>query len=155
MKKGLLILALIWGVSTQAQILIDLQGEPNKELIDSLDNAYHPAMGPDSISPVMGDRPAEFQAEWVDWLTEFSGFLNEKGYRWGVPTRAFVRLYSSPVGNVEYMLYKFYPGTMDESNMMRFPELLEEFVKGNPLPLGEPAILPFSQCGPVTFVDAN
>lgn len=155
MKKGLLILALIWGVSTHAQTIINLQDNPSLELIDSLDNAYHPALGPDSISPVMSDRQAEFQAEWIDWLTDFAGYLNERDYRWGTPTRAFVRLYCDPEGKVEYMLYKFNPGSMDESNYYRFPELLQGYIKEQPLPLGEPGMLPFSQCGPVTFVDAN
>ncbi len=103
----------------------------------------------------MGDRVEEFQAEWIDWLTDFAGHLNERNYRWGVPTRAFVRLYSNPEGEVQYMLYKFMPGSMDENNMVRFPELLEGYIKENPLPLSEPAMLPFSQCGPVNFIDAD
>jgi hypothetical protein len=154
MKKGLLLLALLGGLFVNAQTVINLQEHPNAELIDSLDATFPPALGPDSISPVMGDRFEEFQGEWIDFLTDFSTYLNDRDYRWGKPTRAFVRLYSNPEGEVQFILYKFYAGSMEESNYYRFPELLESFLKENSIPLAEPAMLPFSQCGPVTFVDA-
>ncbi len=155
MRTTLFILALVLGLSTQAQVIINLAESPNAELIDSLDNAFSPAMNVDPEKAVMGDRPDAFKKEWAGFLKGFATYLNKNEFYWGKPTRSFLRLYSDEEGNVQYILYKLFADSLTEEQRDRFPELLEAYLIESPIPLAEPASKRFSQCGPVTFMDVN
>lgn len=156
MKIALLFLALTGGLTSVGQTVLNLDETPDgNRLIDSLNVFYTPALTSDSTSGIMSERATEYKLEWADWKLGLSEYLNEQGFFWHGPNKVTVYLYSNPMGKIDFFLYQFKMGSMDEESYFNFGPLAEKYIQENSLPLSERASQPFSECGPAIFMDAN
>lgn len=156
MKKLFLFLALAGGFTAMSQTVINLDDRENaQELIDSLAVFYTPALTADSTTGIMSARYLEYEMEFIEWRFDFSAYLNERDFFWNGPTKLQLYVYAKEGGEIDFVLYQFGNGSMDEESYFAFGPLLEKYVQEYNIPLSEKASQPFSQCGPVVMMDSD
>ena len=156
MKKLFFFLALTGGFTAMSQTVINLdEREKPQELIDSLAVFYTPALTADSTTGIMSARFTEFETEFTEWRFDMSAYLNEQNFFWNGPTKLTLNVYAKEGGEIDFVLYQFVNGSMDEQSYFSFGPLLEKYVQEYNIPLNEKASQPFSQCGPVVMMDSD
>lgn len=84
-------------------------------------------------------------------LTDLATYLSENNFKWGNTTKCFNKIYFQPNGTIDYFLYNFKSGEIDNSKEKEFQRLLNQFIASYKFSLSSQR--KFSQCSPVTYMD--
>ena len=154
MKKTILAIVilfptLLYGqkIATTFQDAIDNKGIS----IEKLDETYQSALHSDSSKAAFRGREKEFYDGYISLLKELSQYLKENNFKWGKTTKCFNRIYLNKIGEIDYFLFNFKPGEIDNKKEKEFERLLGNFVQKYKFPLTN--VSNFAQCSPVTYMD--
>lgn len=119
--------------------------------IETLDERYQSALHSDSTKSVFKGREDEFTRAYHSLLQELSEYLKKNNFTWGKEVRSFNRIYINRNGEIDYFLFNFREGEIEELKEQHFKKLLTKFVENYTFPLASE--VNFAQCSPVKYRD--
>lgn len=119
--------------------------------IEKLDQTYQSALHSDSSKAAFRGQEKEFYDGYISMLKELSQYLKENNFKWGKTTRCFNKIYLNNNGEIDYFLFNFKPGEIDNKKEEEFKRLLGKFIQKYRFPLINEN--KFAQCSPVTYMD--
>jgi hypothetical protein len=120
-------------------------------IFQDLEERYKSAVHVDTSQAVFPGKGQEVFNAYFKMFKDFAGFLKENKFTWGKPTRCINKIFFSADGTVDYFLFNFNNGEINEDKEIEFKRLLNEFLKDFKFSLS--ADEKFSQCGPVIYQD--
>ena len=120
--------------------------------IQHLDSIYLSGLHVDSLKAVFSSTLFDtVQKSYIYTIKQFSKYLSSKGFKWEKGTRCFNKIYFSAQGEIDYFLFNFAPGQIEQNKEIEFERLLNEFIKSYKFPLsGKNG---FSLCSSVMYAD--
>jgi hypothetical protein len=161
MKKyfSITFLLLFFAFVTEAQkAMLMKDAEKNGTSIPFLDSIYMSAIHVDSTLSVFkteADQQMMGNA-YVKYLQDFGAFLSANNFFWERKTKAFNRIYISPDGTIDYVVYNFIEKDLTDEEKIsiekqqEFNRLLNLFVNDYKFPIKAP--VKFAQCSPTTYL---
>ncbi|MBX2966408.1 MAG: hypothetical protein KF845_09700 [Cyclobacteriaceae bacterium] len=116
-----------------------------------LDSLYKSALHADTLLAAFAGKEKEFQGAYISLLKELGDFLHNSNFKWQKQTRCFNRIYINKTGKIDYFLFNFSPGEIEQEKEQEFERLLSEFIKNYRFPLTNTTN--FAQCSPVRYAD--
>jgi hypothetical protein len=147
------VLLLIWvqEVSAQTKVL-NLEDAPKESLdIDQLLEKYPGAVHGDLELGVFNtEETRELHVQsYYGMLREINNHMKTSGLSFGGEVRCMNMVFFNPDGSVDYFLFNFDQGSVDDDTQLRFKNLLQSFLENYTFPMK--ANTSFSQCGPVRY----
>ena len=151
MKALLLLLAILPSIVTHGQkIATTFQKAADKGIsMEKLDETYQSALHSDSTKAAFKGQEKEFYDAYISLLKDLNKYLNKNNFTWDKSTRCFNRIYLNKSGEIDYFLFNFRPGEIDNQKEKEFEKLLGQFIKTYKFPLTNKNN--FAQCSPVTY----
>jgi hypothetical protein len=150
--KGLLLLtAILLSTVTYGQkIATTFRDAIEKGIsIEKLDETYQSALHADSTKAAFKGQEKEFYDGYISLLTELNKYLKKNNFTWDKSTKCFNRIYMNKTGEIDYFLFNFKPGEIDNQKEKEFKKLLGQFIQTYKFPLTNKNN--FAQCSPVTY----
>ena len=119
--------------------------------IEKLDEKYKSALHSDSTKAAFKGQEKKFTEGYISLLNDLSTFLKKNNFSWGKQTRCFNRIYMNKNGQVDYFLFNFKEGEIDQAKEEEFKKLLNKFIQTYEFPLKN--TVDFAQCSPVKYSD--
>lgn len=154
MKNVLVLIAILLSTLTYGQkIAASFQNAINVKGIslEKLDEIYQSALHSDSSKAVFNGKETEFYDGYVSLLTDLATYLKKNDFTWDKTTKCFNRIYINKNGEIDYFLFNFKPGEIDDKKEREFKNLLETFIQTYKFPMT--SNVHFAQCSPVTYMD--
>lgn len=152
LKLTLIILCFISIISSGQNCLSFNEAKEKGITMEKLDSAYTNAVHSDStVYSIFSGQEKEFNDAYIEMLQDLSGYLKKNEFIWENPTWCFHKIYFSKEGKIDYWLYNFRTGEIDETKLAEFKISLNKFQKD--FKFGLPAKDKFSQCGSATYQD--
>ena len=134
-------------IATTFQDAIDNKGIS----IEKLDETYKSALHSDSTKAAFKGQEKQFTDGYISLLKDLSAFLKKNNFTWSKQTRCFNRIYMNKDGQVDYFLFNFNKGEIDQAKEEEFKRLLNTFIQTYQFPLKN--TVSFAQCSPVKYSD--
>lgn len=114
-----------------------------------LDSIYKSAVHSDSSLAVFQNIESVSEA-YGSLLQSFGDFLYKNNFVWQEKTTGFNRIYFDNDGSIDYFVYTLRGAQLTEEQVIRFNELLNQFIQDYRFPLTADG--KFAQCSPVTYM---
>ncbi len=149
---GIISIVIFTVQSSFGQIAMSVDAAESQGIsLNNLESSYADGVHSNPDSAVFADVQNEYIKAYYDMIQEINTYLNTNNFKWGGLIRCTNNIYFNEEGRVDYFIYEFEEGELQDERLEEFDQLLNEFIADYQFPMTKSQ--KFSQCSPVNFRD--